>query len=248
MPASVVAAVAIGAAVGGFVQGLAGFAFGLIALGIWAWAIDPTLAGPLVVFGSLIGQLLSFGTVRHSMQVSVLLPFVAGGILGIPIGIALLHRIDPLAFKLVVGIILLTWCPTMLLARNLPRFTRVGRWADAVAGWLGGVMGGLGGLTGPAPTLWCSLRGWGRDTQRAVFQTFNLVMQTLTMIAYLASGTIGREAAWLFAIAVPAMIVPTLIGARLYRRFTDFGFQRLVLALLTASGGVLVVSSLSRLL
>ena len=37
------------------------------------------------------------------------------------------------------------------------------------------------------------------------------------------------------------------IGARLYRRFSDTGFQRLVLLLLTASGALLVVSALLRL-
>ena len=51
--------VAAGAAVAGFVQGLSGFAFGLVAMGIWAWSLDPLLAGPLVVFGSLIGKLLA---------------------------------------------------------------------------------------------------------------------------------------------------------------------------------------------
>ena len=49
----------LGAAAGGFIQGLSGFAFGLVALGIWAWSVDPLVAGPLVVFGSLLGQILS---------------------------------------------------------------------------------------------------------------------------------------------------------------------------------------------
>jgi uncharacterized membrane protein YfcA len=244
MPMPLTVAVALGAALGGFVQGLSGFAFGLVALGIWAWSVDPTTAGPLVVFGSLVGQLLSLGTVRRGLETRRLLPFIVGGLIGVPIGVVLLRQIDPLGFKLAVGIILLIWCPTMLLLRDLPRVTGGGRWADGIVGWVGGVMGGLGGLTGPAPTLWCALRGWGRDAQRAVFQTFNLVMQIATMAAYLATGTISGETAWLFAIVAPAMLVPTLIGARLYRRFSDAGFQRLVLLLLTASGALLVIASL----
>ncbi len=248
MSMPLIAAVALGAALGGFVQGLSGFAFGLVALGIWAWSVDPTVAGPLVVFGSLIGQLLSLHTVRGGFDRGRVLPFILGGLIGVPIGVALLRLIDPLGFKLAVGIILLIWCPAMLLLRDLRRVSGGGRWADAVVGWIGGVMGGLGGLTGPAPTLWCALRGWGRDAQRAVFQSFNLAMQTITMAAYLATGTIGVETAWLFAIVAPAMLVPTLIGARLYRRFSDAGFQRLVLLLLTASGALLVVSALLRLI
>jgi uncharacterized protein len=240
------AIVALGAAAGGFVQGLSGFAFGLVALGIWAWFIDPAAAGPLVVFGSLLGQTLSLGAVRGSLNAARLLPFIAGGLLGVPLGVLLLHQIDPRGFKLAVGVILVVWCPAMLLVRAVPRVTAGGRWADAAAGWVGGVMGGLGGLTGPAPTLWCALRGWDRDAQRAVFQSFNFAMQAVTMAAYLATGTVGAGTALLFAVVAPAMLIPTLVGARLYRRFSDTGFRRLILLLLTASGVLLVVSSLLR--
>ena len=199
------------------------------------------------MFGSLLGQTLSLSTVRGGLHLPRLLPFIAGGLLGVPAGVLLLHHIDPRSFKLTVGLILLLWCPAMLLVGDLPRVTVGGRWADAAAGWVGGIMGGLGGLTGPAPVLWCALRGWNRDVQRAVFQSFNIAMQTVTMAAYIATGTIDGPTARLFAIVAPAMLVPTLIGARLYRRFSEAGFRRLILLLLTVSGAVLVATSLPRL-
>ena len=241
-------AVALGSVAGGFVQGLSGFGFGLIALGIWAWVVDPAIAGPMVVFGSLLGQSLTFAVVRRGFDLQRLLPFVAGGLFGVPVGVALLRDIDPLGFKLAVGIILLVWCPIALLSRELPRVTRGGRMADAAAGWMGGVMGGLGGLTGPAPTLWCALRGWDRDSQRAIFQSFNFVMQGLTIAVYIVTGTITTKTLPFFVIEAPAMLLPTLIGARLYLRFSEAGFRRLILLLLTASGLVLVASTLPRLL
>jgi hypothetical protein len=243
-----ISVVALGAAAGGFVQGLSGFAFGLVAMAVWAWALDPVLAGPLVVFGSLVGQLLSAGSIRRGFDPRRVLPFVAGGVLGVPLGVALLRHIDPLAFKLAVGVLLVVWCPAMLLARDLPRVAGGGRFADAGAGMLGGVMGGLGGLTGPAPTLWATLRGWDRDAQRAVFQVFNLAMHGLTMAAYLATGTVSAEVARLFLVVAPAMLVPTLIGARLYRRFSDAAFRKAVLGLLAASGAILVATTFPKLL
>ena len=238
--------VALGAAAGGFVQGLSGFAFGLVALSFWAWVLDPVLAGPLTVFCSLLGQLLSLGALRRGFEARLALPFIAGGVLGVPIGVALLQRIDPEAFRLAVGLLLMLWCPAMLLARDLPRVERGGRLADAAAGMLGGVMGGLGGLTGPAPTLWVTLRGWGRDAQRSVFQGFNLAMHALTMAAYLASGTFPAAAWPLCLVAAPAMLLPALLGARLYRRFSDTAFRRVVLGLLAISGVVLVVGAVGR--
>ena len=243
-----ISVVALGAAAGGFVQGLSGFAFGLVAMAVWAWALNPVLAGPLVVFGSLVGQLLSAGSIRRGFDPRRVLPFVAGGVLGVPLGVALLRHIDPLAFKLAVGVLLVVWCPAMLLARDLPRVAGGGRFADGGAGMLGGVMGGLGGLTGPAPTLWATLRGWDRDAQRAVFQVFNLAMHGLTMAAYLATGTVSAEVARLFLVVAPAMLVPTLIGARLYRRFSDAAFRKVVLGLLAASGAILIATTFPKLL
>ncbi|MBD0272991.1 MAG: sulfite exporter TauE/SafE family protein [Acetobacteraceae bacterium] len=239
--------VALGAAAGGFVQGLSGFAFGLVAMAVWAWALDPVLAGPLVVFGSLVGQLLSWGSIRRGLDPRRVLPFVAGGVLGVPLGVALLLRIDPLAFKLAVGVLLVVWCPAMLLARDLPRVVRGGRWADAGVGMVGRVMGGLGGLTGPAPTLWAVLRGWDRDAQRAVFQEFNLSMHGLTMAAYLATGAVSADAARLCLVVAPAMLVPALVGARLYRRFSA-AFRKVVLGLLATLGAGLVATTLPEFL
>ncbi len=240
-------AVALGAAAGGFVQGLSGFAFGLVAMAIWAWLLDPALAGPLVVFGSLVGQLLTLNSIRRGFDPRRVLPFIAGGVLGVPIGVALLRRVAPLAFKLAVGVLLSVWCPAMLFARDLPRVARGGRLADAGAGLVGGVMGGLGGLSGPAPTLWATLRGWSRDAQRAVFQAFNLAMHGLTMAAYLATGTVSAEAARLFLVVAPAMLVPALVGARLYRRFSDAAFRKVVLGLLAVSGAILIATTFPKL-
>ncbi len=240
-------AVALGAAAGGFVQGLSGFAFGLVAMAIWAWLLDPALAGPLVVFGSLVGQLLTLNSIRRGFDPRRVLPFIAGGVLGVPIGVALLRRVAPLAFKLAVGVLLSVWCPAMLFARDLPRVARGGRLADAGAGLVGGVMGGLGGLSGPAPTLWATLRGWSRDAQRAVFQAFNLAMHGLTMAAYLATGTVSAEAARLFLVVAPAMLVPALVGARLYRRFSDAAFRKVVLGLLAVSGAIVIATTFPKL-
>jgi uncharacterized membrane protein YfcA len=239
--------VVVGAVVAGFVQGLSGFAFALVAMGIWAWALDPVLAGPLVVFGSLIGQLLATGSMWRTLNPWRAFPFVLGGILGVPIGVALLRFINPLAFKACVGLLLVVWCPIMLFAPELPRISWGGKWADAGVGWIGGIMGGLGGLTGPAPILWATLRGWDRHAQRAVFQVFNICMHSLTLTMYFISGTVPSRALPLFAIMIPAMLVPSIVGYRLYRRVNDITFRRVVLGLLTVSGAILIVSTLSKL-
>src|SRR5271166_7029651 len=55
-PLPTVLIVAAGAAVAGFAQGLTGFAFSVVALSFWAWALPPQTAAPLAVFGALTGR------------------------------------------------------------------------------------------------------------------------------------------------------------------------------------------------
>lgn len=240
--------IVIGAAVAGFVQGLSGFGFSMTAIAIWAWVLDPQLAAVLAVFGALTGQVMSAFTVRRGSHAATLLPFLAGGLAGLPLGLYLLPRLDVPMFKAVLGCVLVVACPLMFFAARLPRITRGGHFADAVAGSVGGVMGGLGGSTGVAPTLWCTLRGYEKDRQRAVIQNFNLAMLSITFVGYLGTGLVERTMLPLFAVVAPAMLVPALLGARMYLGISELAFRKVVLGLLTASGAGLLASSLPVLL
>ena len=91
---SVYLVVTLGAVIAGFVQGLSGFAFGLVSMSFWAWVLDPRMAATLAVFGALVGQILAAITVQRGFDLQRLLPFVLGGLLGIPLGVMLLPRLD----------------------------------------------------------------------------------------------------------------------------------------------------------
>ena len=239
--------VALGAALAGFVQGLSGFGFGLTAMALWAWTLDPKLAAALAVFGALVGQLLAAFTVRRGWDFRALLPFLAGGFAGLPLGLWLLPRLDVPMFKAVLGLMLVVVCPLMFFAARLPR-VQGGPAGDTLAGAAGGVMGGLGGFTGVVPTLWCTVRGFDKDRQRAIIQNFNLAMQVVTFGSYLATGIIEPYMLPLLAIVAPAVVIPVLLGARLYLGISDVAFRKLVLGLLAASGVALLASSLPVLL
>ncbi|AIQ92755.1 MULTISPECIES: sulfite exporter TauE/SafE family protein [Methylobacterium] len=248
MPVSTYLVVALGAGVAGFVQGLSGFAFGLVALSFWAWVIDPKLAAILSVAGGLAGQIVAAVSVRRGVDLKSLAPFVLGGLAGIPLGVLLLPSLDADRFKALLGLLLMVWCPVMLFARDLPRVTAGGRIADAAVGLAGGVMGALGGFTGVLPTLWCTLRRYERDVQRTIVQNFNLAMLAVTMITYLASGIITPPVLPMLAVVLLAMLIPTLLGTRAYGGISEVAFRRLVLSLLTLSGLTLLASALPRLL
>ena len=233
-----------GAAVAGFVQGVSGFAFGMVSLSIWAWGIEPRLAVVLSVAGGLSGQLLSAFTVRRGLQLATLWPYLAGALAGIPLGVLVIPWLDAGSFRLGLGVILLVFCPLMLLADRLPAITAGGRLADGLAGLAGGVMGGLGGFTGVVPSLWATLRRYDKDLQRAVLQNFNLAALAVTLASYVATGIATAAVLPALAVVLPALIIPSLLGARVYRGLSPLAFRRVVLLLLSVAGAAMVLGAL----
>lgn len=239
--------IVLGAVVAGFVQGLSGFAFGLVAMSFWVWSVEPQLAAVLVVFGALTGQIIGIVSVRRGLALGILAPFLLGGIIGIPLGVAILPSLDTHLFKAVLGSLLALWCPVMLFSGQLPPIRFGGKVADSVAGLIGGVMAGLGGFSGPIPTLWTTLRQMEKDAQRNVIQNFNLATLAFTMLTYVSTGIVTVKMIPMFAVVGPAMLLPTLLGARLYIGISETTFRRIVLGLLSVSGVAMVASALPHL-
>lgn len=237
----------IGGICAGFIQGLSGFGFGLVSLAIWSWVLAPETAVPVVVAGSLVGQLLATRSLRKSIDVHKATPFLIGGALGLPFGLWLLSLMSPLLFKFIVGLLLCFYCLAMLLLNKDRQWAWGGRFADGLMGWLGGVSSGFGGIPGALPTLWCNLRGWSKHQQRSVFLLFNLFMHTITFASFLALGLINREVIKIIIVVIPSILIPTAIGIHLYSRFSDQAFKFVVLSLLLCSGLLLVFSTVPKI-
>jgi uncharacterized membrane protein YfcA len=240
---SMLGIVVAGAALAGFVQGLSGFAFSMVAMSVWAWALAPQVAAPLAVFGALLGQLASLFSVRSGFEFRKIAPLVVGGIMGVPIGVFILHNVDPLRFKLAIGAFLAIYGLYGLLTSAPHAITGGGRGLDAFAGLIGGVLGGLAGMSGTVPAIWTQLRGWKRDLRRATMQVYNIAMHVTTLTVYSRTGTLDATTLKLFAVAAPAMLIPSFFGMRLYGRFSEKTFARVVFFLLLASGAALLLSA-----
>ncbi|MBP7567338.1 MAG: sulfite exporter TauE/SafE family protein [Burkholderiaceae bacterium] len=241
-------ALVAGAMVAGFVQGLSGFAFGLVAMSIWAWFLPPQIAAMMSLFGALTGQVIGAFTVRRGFEWPLLWPFLAGGLVGVPLGVWAVPLLDVQLLKAGLGALLATWCPVMLFAARLPAVRWGGRLADGVIGSAGGFMGGVGGFAGAVPTLWCALRQFPKDRQRTVVQNFNLSVLAMAFAGNVAGGNITREMLPLFALVAPAVLLPSILGSRLYIGISEQTFRRIVLTLLTFSGVALLASSVPALL
>ena len=234
----------VGAFAGGLVSGLTGFGTGITALPFWLVATTPQLAAPLVVICSLVAQVQTLPAIWHALDFKRVRPFIFGGLAGMPLGALLLSHVSAAMFKAGVGIVLIIYCSYMLIGQLRFQLKWGGRIADAVIGFGGGIMGGLAGLSGPLPTIWTGLRGWGRDARRAVLQAYNFSILVLALIFQSLAGLINLDLGCLFLFALPGTIAGAWLGRRLYNRLSDRRFDNAVLSLLLISGFLLLLSLL----
>jgi len=230
----------LGALLGGIAAGGSGFAFGLAASSIWLHRIDP-LHSAILITGS--GTLLHLTTIwqqREHVELSRLWPFVAGGVLGIPIGVRLLVYTDAGLLKTCLGVFLLVFGTYALLAPRLHTFTAGGRPVDAFIGFIGGILGGVGGYSGVLPTIWTQLRGWPKETARAVYQPYVIIIQAITLAGIIWL-TLDLAALMMLVAALPPLMAGTWIGWQLYSRLNDLRFRQTLAVLLIASGAMLAL-------
>jgi len=235
-----IGAVACGATAAGFAEGAAEVEFPLLALSLWAWTLPPQLAGPLAVFGALIGAVVGLFPLR-GFDLRRIAPFAIGGALGAPIGVFLLHNADPPHFRAAIGALLAGYALFSLMFPDSTRAKGGGAGAAAFVGVVGGALGGFCGLAAAAPAVWTRLSGWKREPRRAATNAVVIVVAALTLAAYAGAGVVIPEDLRLFAIVASLALVASFLGGRLVGRAGAPALARTALLLSFASGAALLV-------
>jgi uncharacterized membrane protein YfcA len=225
----------IGAFLGAFAAGGAGFAFALAASAVWLHVLDPVHTTAMVVASGTLLHGLLIWPIRRSIEVARLWPFVAGAAFGIPAGVALLSHTRPDIIRALIGGFLVAYGVYALAAPRLPYFGRGGRAADALVGFAGGVLGGLGGYSGVLPTIWTQIRGWSKEVARGVYQPFIVFAQAVTL-AIIGAITVDRAGILLFATTLPALALGAWLGLRVYGHLNDRRFRQVLSLMLLLSG------------
>ncbi|MBV8848990.1 MAG: sulfite exporter TauE/SafE family protein [Methylobacteriaceae bacterium] len=225
----------LGAFVGAFAAGGAGFAFALAASAIWLHVLDPLHTTAMIVASGTLLHGILIWPIRRSIEFARLWPFIAGAAFGIPVGVALLSHTRPDILRAAIGAFLVAYGVYALAAPQLPYFGRGGRAADAAVGFVGGVLGGLGGYSGVLPTIWTQVRGWPKEVARGVYQPYIIFAQVVTL-AIIGTLTLDRAGILLFATMLPALALGAWLGLRVYGRLDDRRFRQVLSAMLLLSG------------
>lgn len=226
--------------VAALVSSIAGFAFSALAGSALAYlGMDPLHAVQTMAMCSIAMQLYGVWKIRESIRWGSLWPMVVAGAVTIPIGVWLLVRVDGFFYAAGLGLFLVAYGGYTLLRRE-PQVVRGGAWRDAIAGALGGISGGLTSIPGAFVTIWCSMRGWDRLRQRAIYQPYILAMQIVTVICLRWQAPTRMSVAHDLSF-VPFALLGALGGLAVFQRMTNNQFQVAVSLMLAISGVGLLV-------
>ncbi|SEB23738.1 sulfite exporter TauE/SafE family protein [Paraburkholderia sartisoli] len=220
------------------VSSIAGFAFSAVCGAmLFHLAGDPVQIVQIMIVCSIANQTAMVCSLRRVIRWRELAPFLIGGAFGLPVGIAVLLKLDRHVYTHVLGVFLVAYGCYMLVCKPLV-IRRQNMAFDVLAGLLGGITGGAAGFPGAFVTIWCGFKGWSKERQRAMYQPFILITQiaalaTISLLRH-SAGKVGFEPADL--LCIPAALLGTAAGMTLYKRLSDNHFARAVNLLMIASG------------
>lgn len=236
----------LGAAAGGFINGLAGTGTALFALGFYLVVLEPVTAVAVVAFMAILAGVQGMWIVRSEIfkDPARLLRFVVPGLLGVPIGLSLLGVLDASTLRIAIAGLLIIYGGYFSFRASLPAFSRKTPWVDAGIGFIGGTLGGAASVSGAIPSMWLSLRPWTKAETRAVLQPYNMALLSTTVFLLFLRGAYDQTALIALAVTVPCGLLAAQIGIIVFRRLSDPVFRRLLIILTLLMGLGVMASEL----
>jgi len=219
------------------VSSVTGFAFSALCGAILFHLPDsPIYAVQVIIICNIATKLSNVATLWRSISWPSLSVFLAGGFLGVPVGVYLMLHVATNSYQVAVGGLLVACGAYLFLHR--PRISRrMGPLSDVSVGVLGGLTAALAG--GVFVTIWCAMKGWDKARQRGVYQPFILMMQPVTLIVLFLMRLTSLEPApsdWLTLAFIPPALLGAWIGLHVFERLSERQFEWAANALLIVSG------------
>lgn len=229
-----------GAFLGAFVQGATGFGSGLLINAFWLHIMEPTHAIPLNVVTSLFISGVPIYKLRKKLDFSKLKQFAIFGVVGIPIGMYLLVISDPSKLKFSIGILLVIYALLMLKISSFSINVN-NKSINNLVGFISGVIGGLTALLGIIPVAWFSVQRLPKNTKRGTYEPFIFITSIAAIISFAFAGLYKIEMIFDLLKIIPALLVGSWLGIKIYNKINDDLFRKVVLGLILLSGLLLII-------
>jgi uncharacterized membrane protein YfcA len=196
---------------------------------------------PIVVLLNLVISI--YIVIRHhsgidgKLLLKQILPFAA---IGLPIGIILFNVVKSGSLKLALGafVICFSAFELVVLFRSGKEELRKPLSPVHSAFWLftGGVMQGMYASGGPLVVYYAGRNIPDKRVFRSTLSALWLVLNTVLLITYLATGKLTSKAAWYFVVLLPFLAIGIAIGEWVHTALPERTFRILTFSILLLTG------------
>src|SRR5580692_7144296 len=229
------AMIAVGVFVAAVMSGATGLGFPLLAAPIFLLDYAPPQAILITSICSLIGQSFAVAVLRQTVRYEVRWQLVVSGILGVPIGTALLLLADINALRFGLAMLLIL-SSLWLLIGGCVHVRRAAGVSELLVGVSGGTCGGLFGVSSAVPATWLTACGLDKIRQRAIIQPYIIAAQCISLTLLCLHHTLTTAVTGAVAVYIVPLIAGVAVGAAGFRIVSSGMYSRSVLAITLLSG------------
>ncbi len=220
-------------------QAVTGFGFALVAVPLLALVTDSVTA---VVATTAVSLLLT-GLVGYRERAHVQRPtavrFVVAGLVGMPLGLVALVRLDERALTILVAAGVLLCAGLLWSGADVPGGART-QWGTGV---LSGALLTSTGMNGPPIVLTMQALSLGPRPFRATLQVIFFGQDAVAVVAFAVLGYLDPAVAMCAAAAAVGVPAGWWVGDRLFGLLPTEWFRRLVLVTVTSTAVVSIVTA-----
>ncbi len=217
-----------------FTQTLTGFGLALVSMPLLLLIMDIHIATPLVALVAVTSEIFLLARYRHHLSFQTVWRLSIASLIGIPLGVVALSRVDETIVLTALGIVITGYAIYALLELRLPPVEHP-RWAYGF-GFIAGLLSGAYNTSGPPVVIYGSCRRWELAAFKSNLQGFFLLNSTMVITSHALSHNFTSEVWQNYWVALPGIGLGLACGFFLDRYVNPEQFRKLVLGLLVFLG------------
>ena len=230
---------------GATVLSTVGFGIGIATSPLLLLVVEPQTVVVVVNTVSLAVFALIIAQTRRHLRVRELLPVIAGGVLGAPIGVLVLSTLSGSALRIGITALVVLFTASLRFG-GLMVLARKRSIGPLVGLSVGALLAGFG-IGGPLVAVYLLAREMPSQTVRGQLSLFFLIVESVAVVGYAVSGLFTTERLALIAIVIAPVLLGYVLGAALVGRMSETRFRQSVVGVILATSFVVLAREALRL-
>ena len=233
---------AVAIALAGVVRGFSGFGFGLVAVPAFSFVLHPAAAIALAMILQVFSGGIMLRDAWHHVDARLVTALSAGTILPLCLGFLVLETSSVDQIRIYMALVMLAVVVALSAGWRLKQ--PIGPRLSFATGAMCGLLNGTTGMGGPPAILVLLGSSMPSNAARANLAAYFTVLGIATIIGVAWLGHVSEGILVLAVVELPALVLATILGGRLYALGGQEQYRKLALAILAALGVVTILRGL----